>query len=80
MSTITVYHKPTWTTHRQVYAAPKESGVDFDAVDPPQEPMLRWHDATVRPRRTRGPRTAALRSIGHEKTVSWWERGVRLDT
>jgi len=52
MSTITVYHKPTWTTRRQVYAALKESGVDFDAVDPPQAPKLRWHDAIVRPRRT----------------------------
>jgi arsenate reductase (glutaredoxin) len=30
---ITVYQKPTCTTCRQVYAALKESGVDFDAVD-----------------------------------------------
>src|SRR5436190_22306711 len=30
---ITVYHKPTCTTCRQVYKALKESGVDFDAVD-----------------------------------------------
>lgn len=28
-----VYQKPTCTTCRQVYAALKESGVDFDAVD-----------------------------------------------
>ncbi|MBI3251977.1 MAG: arsenate reductase [Candidatus Omnitrophica bacterium] len=33
MSKITVYQKPTCTTCRQVYAAMKESGVDFDAVD-----------------------------------------------
>lgn len=33
MSRITVYQKPTCTTCRQVYAALKESGVDFDAVD-----------------------------------------------
>ena len=33
MSKITVYQKPTCTTCRQVYAALKESGVDFDAVD-----------------------------------------------
>lgn len=30
---ITIYQKPTCTTCRQVYAALKESGVDFDAVD-----------------------------------------------
>jgi arsenate reductase-like glutaredoxin family protein len=45
MSTTTVYHKPTCTTCRQVYAALEESGVDFDAVDPPQAPMLRRRDA-----------------------------------
>jgi arsenate reductase len=30
---ITIYQKPTCTTCRQVHAALKESGVDFDAVD-----------------------------------------------
>ena len=30
---ITVYQKPTCTTCRQVHAALKESGVDFDAVN-----------------------------------------------
>ena len=33
MERITVYQKPTCTTCRQVYAALKESGVRFDAVD-----------------------------------------------
>ena len=33
MSKITVYQKPTCTTCRQVYAALKESGVDFSSVD-----------------------------------------------
>ena len=33
MSEITVYQKPTCTTCKQVYAALKESGVDFDAVN-----------------------------------------------
>ena len=33
MSQITVYQKPTCTTCRQVYAALKESGVDFAAVN-----------------------------------------------
>jgi arsenate reductase-like glutaredoxin family protein len=45
MSTITVYRKPTCATCRQVHAALKESGVDFDAVNPPPAPMLRRHDA-----------------------------------
>lgn len=31
--TIVIYQKPTCTTCRQVYAALKESGVDFDAVN-----------------------------------------------
>jgi arsenate reductase (glutaredoxin) len=31
--TIVIYQKPTCTTCRQVHAALKESGVDFDAVD-----------------------------------------------
>ena len=30
---IVVYQKPTCTTCRQVYAALKESGVDFEAVE-----------------------------------------------
>ena len=33
MSKITVYQKPTCTTCRQVYAALKESGVDFNEVN-----------------------------------------------
>ena len=33
MPKITVYQKPTCTTCRQVYAALKESGVDFNSVN-----------------------------------------------
>ena len=36
---ITVYQKPTCTTCREVYAALKESGVDFDAVDYYTDPI-----------------------------------------
>ncbi len=39
MAKITVYQKPTCTTCRQVYAALKESGVDFNAVDYYLEPI-----------------------------------------
>ncbi len=39
--TITVYQKPTCTTCRQVHAALKESGVDFDAVDYYVKPIPR---------------------------------------
>src|ERR1700746_2129865 len=39
MAKITVYQKPTCTTCRQVYAALKESGVDFDAVDYYTDPI-----------------------------------------
>ena len=41
MSKITVYQKPTCTTCRQVYAALKESGVDFDSVNYYTEPLSR---------------------------------------
>jgi len=37
--TITVYQKPTCTTCRKVYAALKERGVDFDAVDYYTDPI-----------------------------------------
>lgn len=39
MSQITVYQKPTCTTCRQVYAALKEAGVDFNAVNYYLEPI-----------------------------------------
>ncbi len=39
MPKITVYQKPTCTTCRQVYAALKESGVDFDAVNYYTDPI-----------------------------------------
>lgn len=39
MSQITVYQKPTCTTCKQVYAALKESGVDFNAVNYYLEPI-----------------------------------------
>ncbi len=39
MPKITVYQKPTCTTCRQVYAALKESGMDFSAVDYYIEPI-----------------------------------------
>ena len=39
MAKITVYQKPTCTTCRQVHAALKESGVDFDAVNYYTDPL-----------------------------------------
>ena len=36
---ITVYQKPTCTTCRQVHAALKDAGVDFDAVDYYTDPL-----------------------------------------
>jgi arsenate reductase (glutaredoxin) len=38
---IVIYQKPTCTTCRSVYAALKESGVDFDAVDYYVDPIPR---------------------------------------
>jgi arsenate reductase len=37
--TITIYQKPTCTTCRQVYAALKESGVDFESVNYYTDPI-----------------------------------------
>ena len=37
--TITVYQKPTCTTCRQVHAALREAGVDFEAVDYYTDPI-----------------------------------------
>lgn len=39
MAAITVYQKPTCSTCRQVYAALKESGVDFNSVNYYTEPI-----------------------------------------
>lgn len=39
MSSITIYQKPTCTTCKQVYAALKEAGVDFNAVNYYLEPI-----------------------------------------
>jgi arsenate reductase (glutaredoxin) len=39
LANIIVYQKPTCTTCRQVYAALKESGVDFDTVDYYTDPI-----------------------------------------
>lgn len=39
MAEIIVYQKPTCTTCREVYAALKEAGVDFQAVDYYVDPM-----------------------------------------
>ncbi|HRK62266.1 MAG TPA: arsenate reductase family protein [Candidatus Omnitrophota bacterium] len=39
MSKITIYQKPTCTTCKQVYAALKEAGVDFNAVNYYLEPI-----------------------------------------
>jgi arsenate reductase len=36
---ITIYQKPTCTTCRKVYAALREAGVDFDAVDYYTDPI-----------------------------------------
>lgn len=38
---ITVYQKPTCTTCRQVYAALRDAGADFDAVDYYTDPIPR---------------------------------------
>ena len=37
--TITVYQKPTCTTCRQVHAALRDAGVDFEAVDYYTDPI-----------------------------------------
>ena len=39
---ITIYQKPTCTTCRQVYAALRDAGVDFDSVDYYTDPIPKF--------------------------------------
>jgi arsenate reductase (glutaredoxin) len=68
--TIVIYQKPTCTTCRQVHAALKESGVDFDAVDyyvdpiPAEKLKELLHKMQIKPRdllRTNEPIYKTLR-------------------
>ena len=68
--TITVYQKPTCTTCRQVHAALRDAGVDFDAVDyytdpiprPKLEELIRKMGIT--PRQLLRTREAAYQTLG----------------
>ena len=67
---ITIYQKPTCTTCRQVHAALRESGVDFDAVDYYTEPISRAkleeliRKMKISPRQLLRTKEAAYRTLG----------------
>ena len=67
--TITIYQKPTCTTCRQVYAALKESGVDFTAVDYYVDPIPRdkllelLHKMRIAPRELLRTREAIYKTL-----------------
>jgi arsenate reductase len=67
---ITIYQKPTCTTCRQVHAALRESGVDFDAVDYYTDPIPRakLHELIrkmgITPRQLLRTKEAAYRTLG----------------
>jgi len=68
--TITIYQKPTCTTCRQVHAALRESGVDFDAVDYYTAPIPRAkleeliRKMGITPRQLLRTKEAAYRTLG----------------
>ena len=67
---ITIYQKPTCTTCRQVHAALRESGVDFDAVDYYTDPIPRakleelLRKMGITPRQLLRTKEAAYRTLG----------------
>ena len=66
---IVIYQKPTCTTCRQVYAALKERGVDFDAVDYYLDPIPRpkllelLHKMGIKPRELLRTREAIYKTL-----------------
>jgi arsenate reductase len=68
--TITVYQKPTCTTCRQVYAALRDAGVDFEAVDYYTDPIPRAkleeliRKMGITPRQLLRTKEAAYRTLG----------------
>ena len=73
--TITVYQKPTCTTCRQVHAALRDAGVDFEAVDYYVEPIPRRkleeliRKLGITPRQLLRTREAAYRTLGLADTT-----------
>ena len=68
--TITIYQKPTCTTCRQVHAALRDAGVDFDAVDYYTDPIPREkleeliRKMGIAPRQLLRTKEAAYRTLG----------------
>jgi arsenate reductase len=68
--TITVYQKPTCTTCRQVHAALRDAGVDFEAVDYYTDPIPRakledlLRKLGIAPRQLLRTKEAAYRTLG----------------
>ena len=68
--TITVYQKPTCTTCRQVHAALRDAGVDFEAVDYYVDPIPRAkleeliRKMGITPRQLLRTKEAAYRALG----------------
>jgi len=71
---ITIYQKPTCTTCRQVYAALKESGVDFDAVDYYVDPIPRDKLLELLHKMRIAPRELLRTREGIYKTLKLGER------
>jgi arsenate reductase len=67
---LTIYQKPTCSTCRQVHAALREAGVDFDAVDYYTDPIPRAklqeliRKLRITPRELLRTKEAAYRSLG----------------
>ena len=73
---ITVYQKPTCTTCRQVHAALKEAGVDFDAVDYYTDPLSKSQLQTLVRKMGISPRELLRTKEPIYKTLKLGEREV----
>ena len=73
---IVVYQKPTCTTCRQVHAALKESGVDFEAVDYYVDPIPRTKLVELLRKMGMKPRDLLRRNEPIYKTLTLGERDL----
>ncbi len=76
---IVIYQKPTCTTCRQVHAALKERGVDFDAVDYYLDPIPKDKLIDLLRKMAITPRALLRTSEGIYKTLKLGERELSDD-
>ena len=76
---ITVYQKPTCTTCRQVYAALRDAGVDFEAVDYYTDPIPKTKLKELLRKMGLSPRDLLRTKEDAYKTLRLGERDLTKD-